>query len=230
MLGALIAFLPVYYLMRPFTAHNPTPRWFMHTITSILGISVKTKGQLPEGNCFLLANHISWLDILALGGATGSAFVAHDGLAQIKPLRWICSLNDTVFIARHDKRSIAKQVQDIRTALDETGRVTLFPEGTTTDLRKPEAFKSSLLSIFQGDFGTTPTHAVPVWLDYGNDINTVAWVGEETGLQNALRILGKVRPCSIIIHYLPPLTAEETADRKQMAQAALEAIKTVPIH
>ena len=90
---------------------------------------------------------ISWIDIPALAGATGAAFVAHDGLAQIGPLRWLCALNDTVFVSRTNRLGIAGQINELRDALAETWAITIFPEGTTTDGSKLLPFKSPLLQV-----------------------------------------------------------------------------------
>ena len=97
----------------------------------------------------LLANHVSWLDILALAQTAGSAFVAHDGLAAFPFLKWLCEMNDTVFIARHDRTSVALQVAAGARRDGRARALTLFPEGTTSDGTGLIAFKSSLLSALE---------------------------------------------------------------------------------
>lgn len=222
LLAMLLICAPLHYVFAPFTARNPVPRWFLRSVAAIAGVRVRLRGERPARRSFLIANHVSWIDIPALAGATGSAFVAHDGLAQIGPLRWLCSLNDTVFVARHERRSVAAQVEQVRTALRETGALTIFAEGTTSDGTGTLPFKSSLLSAMEGDADTIPVQ--PVWLDYGAETREIAWVGEEPGLDNALRILARLRPVDLTIHFLPPLGPEDRADRKRMASAARAAI------
>ena len=70
----------------------------------IAGLHLRIEGR-PHKGALHLANHVSWLDIPALAHATGTAFVAHDGLAAFPFLKWLCEMNDTVFIARHDRRT-----------------------------------------------------------------------------------------------------------------------------
>ncbi|MEE4450958.1 lysophospholipid acyltransferase family protein [Novosphingobium resinovorum] len=223
MLALLVLCVALYYLAAPFSARNPVPRLFLRTLGAISGLRVTTRGPAPAPRTFFLANHVSWLDILAMAGRTGSAFVAHDGLAQIGPLRWLCALNDTVFVARHERRTVAAQVEQVRRALAETGALTIFPEGTTSDGTGTLAFKSSLLSAIEGE-DAIPVQ--PVWLDYGPGTKDVAWVGDEPGLDNALAILARLRPVDLTIHFLPPLPPEVRDDRKRMAMAAREAIET----
>ena len=205
MLVALAVSLPLYYLAAPFTARTPVPRAFLYALATISGVRIRKRGQRARGRAFFLANHVSWLDIPALAGTTGTAFVAHDGLAAIGPLRWLCDLNDTVFIARHDRRSI-------------------FPEGTTSDGLELLPFKSALLSALDADAEHIPIQ--PVLLDYGKETGNIAWVGAEPGLANALRILARVRPITLTVTFLPPLTDRERTNRKTIANAARQAIAT----
>lgn len=222
MLAILVACLPLYYVAAPFAARNPVPRWFLRAIAAIAGVRLRLRGAPSAKRTFFVANHVSWIDIPAIAGTTGSAFVAHDGLAQIGPLRWLCGLADTVFVARHDRRSVAGQVEQVRAALRDTGALTIFAEGTTSDGSATLPFKSSLLSALESD----PEIPVqPVWLDYGAETRAIAWVGEEPGLDNALRILARVRAVELTIHFLPPLGPDDRADRKRMAAAARAAIE-----
>jgi len=154
--------------------------------------------------------------------ARASAFVAHDGLAAFAPLRWLCDKNDTVFIARHDRTSIAVQIEQVRAALAETGALTVFPEGTTSDGTTLLPFKSALLSALETDADHFPVQ--PVWLDYGPQVADIAWVGVEPGLENALRVLARRQPINLTVHFLPPLPPAARASRKTMAKAAQDAI------
>lgn len=223
MLALLLVSVPLYYVAAPFTKRNPVPRRFLQAIGAVAGLRIRTLGERPAHRTFFLANHVSWLDILAIAGETGSAFVAHDGLAQIGPLRWLCRLNDTVFIARHERSSVSAQIDQIRDALSDTGALTIFPEGTCSDGTGTLPFKSSLLSALAGDGDAIPIQ--PILLDYGRETQAIAWVGEQPGLDNALSILGRWRSVDLKMHFLAPLRPEDRADRKRMALAARAAIE-----
>ncbi len=222
MLVLLLVCVAAFYLATPFTRHNPVPRYFLAGIGAIAGMRLRTHGGKVHRGAFLLANHVSWLDIPAIAAATGSAFIAHDGLASMPLLKWLCKMNDTVFVARHDRKSVARQVEDVRTAIRDTGALTIFPEGTTSDGTGLLPFKSSLLSALE----PLPDGIAiqPVLLHFGPDAAEIAWVGEEHGVDNFLRLLARRRPIDLTVHFLPVLRGEELTNRKTIAQAAREAI------
>lgn len=230
-LGLMLAWLGLcivlYYIWRTLRPTNPWPSVFLGGIAWIAGVEVTRTGTQTLGRhglrgAFLLANHVSWIDIPAIAGTTGSAFVAHDGLAAIGPLRWLCDMNDTVFVARHDRASVGHQVEQVREAIRDTGALTIFPEGTTSDGTDLLPFKSSLLSAL--DPIPAGIAVQPIWLDYGAEAGDIAWVGEEPGLDNFLRILARSRPVALTLHFLPPLTGEALTNRKTLATAARAAI------
>lgn len=222
MLLLLLACVPLYYLWRLFRLPNPWPRLFLGSIAKVAGARVSVSGTRAAGGAFLLSNHVSWLDIPVIAGASGSAFVAHSGLADVGLLKWLCEMNDTVFVARHERRSVHAQVEQVRAALTDTGALTVFPEGTTSDGTGLLPFKSSLLSAL--DPPPCGIAIQPIWVDYGADAPGIAWVGEEHGLDNFLKILARRQPVPVTLHFLPALIESETASRKTMAVAARERI------
>ncbi|MGX7952222.1 lysophospholipid acyltransferase family protein [Tsuneonella sp. HG249] len=216
MILVLVLCTPLHLLWRAARAGRWWPRVFLSAIGHIAGLHVTVEGK-PLKGALLISNHVSWLDIPALAHVTGSAFVAHDGLAAYPFLKWLCEMNDTVFIARHDRASVALQVQQIRAAMDQRGCLTLFPEGTTSDGTGLLPFKSSLLSALD----PLPTGIVvqPVLLAY-EDAARIAWVGEEHGLDNFKRILARLRPVRLTLVFLEPLQGAALADRKAISAAA----------
>jgi lyso-ornithine lipid O-acyltransferase len=221
-LAWLATSLLLYALAAPLPGRNPVPRLFLGGLLRVVGARRTVIGMRPPGPAILLANHVSWMDILALAGATGTAFVGHDGLAGNPVLKFLCRLNRTVFIARHDRGSIGGQVSQVQEGLRDTGVLTLFPEGTTNDGVTLLPFKSSLLAAVEGS-GEDVT-IVPVWLDYGPEAAEIAWAGDEPGLANVLRVLARSRPVHVTVHLLAPLTPEQRQDRKTIAATARDAI------
>jgi 1-acyl-sn-glycerol-3-phosphate acyltransferase len=218
----LVAALPLFAFCRPFTNRNPVPRLFFAGVNLILGLRIGVQGQRLRRGAFLISNHVSWLDIPALGAITGTAFIANDGLVAHGWLHWLCRLNDTVFVARHDRKSVALQVEQVREAISENGALTIFAEGTTSDGTGFLPFKSSLLSALTPVPKGVAVH--PVWLDYGPETQSIAWIGDEPGGQSFLRIASRWKTVNLTVHLLPALIQDDLADRKTIAVAALDAL------
>jgi len=194
------------------------PPLFLATMGRLAGLRVRTEGSARPG-ALLLANHVSWLDILALAGSSRARFVAHSGLTVHGGLKWLCEQNDTVFVTRDRRGSVAAQVEQVRAALGKRPLV-IFPEGTTNDGLSLRPFKSSLLSAVEPLAGEVPIQ--PVALDY-RDAGDIAWYDAEPGMTNVRRVLAKPG-VDLTIRYLDPLSGEALANRKAMTAAAQEAI------
>lgn len=183
------------------------------------GLTVRTEGT-PRTGALFLANHVSWLDILALAGVARTVFVAHSGLTVHGGLKWLCEQNATVFITRDHRGSVARQVGQVREALGQRSLV-IFPEATTNDGTRLLPFRSSLLSAVEPLAAEVSIQ--PVALAY-QDAAEIAWFGEEQGMANVRRILARREPVRLTIHFLEPLRGAALADRKAMAQASEAAI------
>ncbi len=90
-----------------------------------------TTGTRLRRNVLFVSNHVSWLDILALGGAARSAFVSKAEVGTTPLVGWLADQNHTVYVQREARREIHNQANDLRNALARGRPVTLFPEGTT---------------------------------------------------------------------------------------------------
>lgn len=200
---------------------SPWPRRYLAATAWIAGLRITLCGRPAQGSTVLLANHVSWLDIPALAGITGARFAGHAELVHVPLVSWLCALNETVFIARNNRASVATQIADLHAALTHPRPLALFPEGTTSCGTTVPPFKSALLAAFAPP---PPGVAVqPVLLDYGPHSADIAWV-DQHGLANFLQILSRGRPIALTIRFLPPLRDAALAGRKAMAAAAQQAL------
>ncbi|WP_053833428.1 lysophospholipid acyltransferase family protein [Croceibacterium atlanticum] len=201
------------------------PPVFLRIVSWLCGLRVRVEGRPCTGTLLMLANHLSWLDILALAGAGRSAFVAKGGLAGHPFLKWLCDQNDTIYVTREKRGTIGRQVEQLRSALAHR-RITVFPEGTTGDGTRLLPFKSALLAAVEAT-GMEVT-VQPVALVY-EDAEAIAW-GDEPGLANIWAILARTRPIRLTIRFLDPLEGDLHHCRKQMTIAAQEAVaKALPL-
>ena len=219
----LIVFVPLHYAYRVFAYGSPFPMLFLRYTARVVGAKVSVIGTPLRRDVFFISNHISWIDILAMAGASGTAFVAKWELSQVPVIGWLCSLNRTVFVKREHRMGVAEQINALKEALEDNWSVTVFPEGTVTDGQSLLPFKSSMISVLE-----PPPPGVmvqPVVLDYGVNAEEIGWVGEETGLHNAMRIMARSGTFPLTIHYLEPFSPEEHRGRKAIAAKARQEIE-----
>ena len=114
---ALLVFVPLHYLYRIFRYGSPFPMWFLGLAGWIAGARVTRIGTPLRRDVFFISNHVSWIDILILAGASGTAFVAKQELSEVPIIGWLCRLNRTVFVKRENRMGVAEQINDLREAL-----------------------------------------------------------------------------------------------------------------
>jgi len=218
MVASLLVFLPLHLLARPVVRHSPFPRLFLAVFARIAGARVRHAGTALRQQAFFVANHVSWIDIPALAGATGTAFVAKAEVARAPLIGWLCRLNRTVFVQREARLDVAAQINALEAALADSHAIAVFPEGTTTDGLSLLPFKSAMLKVLE-----PPPPGImvqPVLLDYGPLAPFLGWVGEESGIANALKILARAGTFPLTIHFLEPFSPKSCAGRKAIATEA----------
>jgi 1-acyl-sn-glycerol-3-phosphate acyltransferase len=215
---ALLVCVPLHYLSLLFLRRSRWPRRFLGWAAFASGMRVRVEGVPLPRDVLFLANHLSWLDILVLAGASGTAFVAKDDVAAWPVVGWLARLNATVFIARASRSEVKGQADALRAALASGQPVALFPEGTTEGGLDILPFRASLLaSLFPP---LERVRAQPVAIDYGAAAHDIAWIGDETAPANAKRVLSRRGTAQVTLRFLEPVDPERVHDRKHLAAAA----------
>ncbi len=215
LLLTLLSHVPMHYLWRLLHLPSPWPRWFLRRVGRIAGARVEVIGIPLRRDVFYISNHLSWIDILALGGASGTAFVAKAEIGETPVVGWLASLNRTVYVKRENRMGVAEQINQLRDALADNWAIAVFPEGTTTDGRSLLPFKTPMLRVLE-----PPPPGVmvqPVLLDYGAVGEEIGWVGEEGGINNARRVLARRHSFPLRIHFLEPFDPRDFPGRKAIA-------------
>lgn len=222
LVAALVGALTMHGLWRLFHLPSPWPRLFLGGVARIVGARVRVVGTPLRRDVVFLANHLSWIDILAIAGATGSAFVAKGELSTVPLVGWLCRLNRTIFVTREDRLQVTAQIERLRTALGQGGGVTIFPEGTTGDGVTLLPFKAALLAAL--DPPPAGVMVQPIGIDYGRATGELAWIGDEPGQAHALRVLRRRGTFPVTLHMLPPFDPARAGGRKGIATIARDAI------
>nr|WP_294847330.1 lysophospholipid acyltransferase family protein [uncultured Sphingomonas sp.] len=220
--GLLLLCVPPHVLSKALTGgQSDWPRRFLRGVAWVTGVRPTVEGAVVGPHSFLIANHVSWLDIIVMAATTGTAFVSKAEIKASPLIGWLADQNNTVYVDRSDRGGVADQIRDIAAELKTAQPLTVFPEGTTSNGRELLPFRTTLLHAV----APPPPGAVvrPVVLDYGAAVDGIVWIGGEPGIANALRVLGRKGTLPVTVRLLPPLPP--TDNRKHLAKAARDAIE-----
>lgn len=214
--AGLIFCVPLHYLWKLLGARSIWPQVFLGYAGRCCGLRVRREGEPLRRHVLFAANHVTWLDILALGGAAPAIFVSRDDVEGWPLVGWLAGLNDTLYVARQSRREVHGQADRLRRALAAGRAVALFPEGTTDRALLP--FRPSL---FASLFPPLPGVRVqPVAIDYGDLADEVAWVGAEEAGSHARRVLARKGGIPVVLRFLEPVDPHRAGDRKTLAGLA----------
>jgi 1-acyl-sn-glycerol-3-phosphate acyltransferase len=214
--AGLLACLPLHYLSLLLRGRSPWPRRFLGWVGWSAGMRVRIDGVPLRSHVLFVANHLSWLDIMVIAGATGAAVVSKEEVGRWPVIGWLARLNNTVFIARAQRGAVRGQADALRTALAGGQPVALFPEGTTEGGTEVLPFRASLLASLFPPAGEVQVQ--PVALDYGQAGPEIAWVGEEPAAANGRRVLSRRGTVQVTLRFLPPIDPTTAGDRKALAE------------
>lgn len=208
----LLICLPAWWVARLVGDGTGIVRFFLGRVGWLLGLRVRVAGRPVGDHVLYVANHISWLDILALGGTRYTRFIAKSQIEAWPLIGWLASIGGSVFVSR-ERRSATRQQADAVVAALAAGRpVGLFPEAGTANGVALDPFRPALFAAAV-EAGVT---VQPVAIDYGVRAPEIAWP-DDTGFTAELkRMLGRPAPVPVTLHFLAPLDAR-TIDRKRLA-------------
>jgi 1-acyl-sn-glycerol-3-phosphate acyltransferase len=98
----------------------------------MLGLQMRVQGTWHGGAKLLVANHVSWLDIMAVHAVCPEArFVSKADVRHWPILRHLVDCAQTLYIERERKRDALRVVHQMTQALRDGDTIAIFPEGTT---------------------------------------------------------------------------------------------------
>lgn len=183
----------------------------------IVGLKVIVEGEPAEGPVLMVANHVSWLDILLLASVANPRFLSKAEIRQWPLIGWAGQQIDTLFIKRGQRSASAAASAGIAEGLKQNNRILIFPEGTTTEGKVVGRLHARLL----GAAIDTASPVQPLVIHYTDD-NTnahtserIPFVGEQNLLSNVWILLGCKNPTAYV--YCLPAMASAGLTRKALA-------------
>ncbi len=146
-------------------------------IARLAGMRIQVKGTPPQPPFLLVANHLSYFDMILLQTQAPCIFVAKAEVKTWPMLGWMTRACGTLYIDRTKRRDIFRINALIDEALSNGEGIVFFPEGTTSKGDKVYPFKAALLDLaarkryavtsatlrYQTPPGETPAHLAVCW-------------------------------------------------------------------
>ncbi|MBK6863242.1 MAG: 1-acyl-sn-glycerol-3-phosphate acyltransferase [Ideonella sp.] len=188
----------------------------------VLGVRVEARGTPRPGAKLIVANHVSWLDILVIDAVVPARFVSKAEVRHWPLFGRLAVAVNTLFIERDRTRDALRVVHQIAEALRAGDTVAVFPEGTTADGRTLLPFHANLLQAAIA----TATPVQPVALRFADAAHArspaIEFVGEMTMLQSVWAIACAQGLCAQV--EVLPAQSVAHADRRRLAERLREEI------
>jgi lyso-ornithine lipid O-acyltransferase len=222
----------------------PTGRWipllFHRTVARIMGLRIHVVGA-PSADrpMLILSNHVSWIDIIALGTVMPLSYVAKAEIAGWPVFGLMARLQRSVFVDRNKKGDTGRVNTEIAARLKEGDPIVLFAEATTSDGNRILPFRSALVGAAQEAIlsGGVGTHVClqPVSLAYNrrDGLPTgrtgrahIGWYGDMEMVPHLIRIL-RGGPLDVEVRFGEPLAFDAGTERKTVTKAAEDQVRAM---
>lgn len=197
-------------------------RWWSAKLMRLLGVTLQVEGlaQLAglRGGTLLAANHVSWLDIMAIHAACPQArFVSKSAVKAWPVLSQLADAGGTLYLERERKRDALRVVHVMAEALARGETIAVFPEGTTSDGRALLPFHANLLQAAVA----TASPIQPIALRFSEPGHLVSPSAEfigQTSLVQSMWRLAMAEGLRVRVQVLPLLPSTGAERRALSAQ------------
>jgi len=191
----------------------------------ILGLKIQVNGQASSASAILVANHISWLDIVAIAAATPVTFVSKLDLQHWPIVGVLAKFSGTVFIKRGSLFSMHETLSTLVDVLSLGRKTIFFPEGTTTTGVTVNKFHSGLFETAH----TVNCPVQPIAISYFRngeaDLDIAPYVDDDHFLAHLWRLLFQ-RKIRMQLDFLEEVQGKKNS-RRELADACHARISEV---
>lgn len=205
--------------------HRKLVNGWSQQLLRVFGLSIRHHGTPRPDPAFIVANHVSWLDIPVIHSAKVAGFVAKAEIASWPLLGWVVKCGDTVFHQRGKSDSRQRVLQALEEKLVNGKSVAVFPEGKTTPGDSVGRFHRQLLRAAVDTGCAIQPVAIEYWGNNGMRNTQLPFCHQESFLHNVWRLLKMPAGC-VQVHWLAPLpTSTQPPPRtRELADQARECI------
>ena len=137
--------LRIHFGRMPLAQQHAAVQQWAQGVLRIMGIGLQVHGRAHAGPVLLVANHISWLDIVVLLAARYCRFVAKSEIKAWPLVGPLATAAGTLYIERASSRDALRVVHHMAERLQAGDVLAVFPEGTTGDGVDVLPFHANLL-------------------------------------------------------------------------------------
>ncbi|MDH5392993.1 MAG: 1-acyl-sn-glycerol-3-phosphate acyltransferase [Gammaproteobacteria bacterium] len=222
LIGVIMAALFLRQTMSPAGFSAQITRLWHRQVCRAFNIEVTVYGQLPQQAMLLVANHISWFDITAIGSVISARYLSKYEVVGWPVIGWLAKKAGTLFIKRGTRQSAMHSMEKMTKSLQQGDHVVLFPEGKTSD---GQAIKKFHARLFQSAVDSQ-VMIQPILICYPHQQGVhpkAPFINDITIYQSALGMLGESH-MKVELHFLHALpTANKSRD--QLAKECEELLR-----
>ncbi len=189
----------------------------------VMGIHVTVRGPLPAGG-LIVANHLTYLDIVALSAALPCVFVSKVEVADWPLFGVFARRSGTLFLDRARRGAVGTVAAQMREVLATGMPLVIFPEGTSTNGDAVLPFKTSLFEPVVELGCPVAAAAIGYETDAGSVRDEVHWWGAMPLAPHLLNVVGK-RRIDVTIRFGEACV--RTGDRKSIARELHEEVSAL---
>ncbi|MFC5996644.1 lysophospholipid acyltransferase family protein [Pseudonocardia hispaniensis] len=231
----LLVALPLVWLPRA-RLRGRTVAWLSRGVLRAAGVRLRIRGGRyaePGEGALVVANHLSWIEVLALGAAQPVRMLAKREVRDWPVIGALAARTGTLFVDRAGLRGLPATAAAVAEALGAGEVVGVFPEGTTWCGGAAGPFRRAAFQAALEAGAPVRPVAITLRLRDGTPARAAAFIGEDTflgALRRAMGLPGLVCELTVL-----PAIGPGAADRRELAAAAGAAIAAVtgvahPVH
>ena len=199
----------------------------------IIGIKVVIKGEMsPHRPTYFVCNHLSYIDIILLGGHIPAAFISKQEIAGWPIIGWLAKIQRSVFLER-SRSATTSHKPELQKRLSDGDNLIVFAEGTTGDGNWLLPFRSTLFAVVEEVVPGQELWVQPMTLAYtkldgtalGRDIRPfIAWYGAMTFIPHMWFFMGMGK-LTAQIEFHTPQPAHKFSTRKEWSDYCFNCVQ-----
>jgi 1-acyl-sn-glycerol-3-phosphate acyltransferase len=177
--------------------------WWIRHLIRIVGIHITLYGKPLTSNALLVANHISFLDIIVIASVVPARFLSKHSVRYWPIIGYLTQLCGTIYIERGKRSQLSHTLDAMKVALRNERPLLIFPEGTTS-------LGTRVLKFHSGLFQAAIDNKVPVQaltLHYRRNHRPdrlAAYIDQDNFLISLIRLMARGET-EVHLSFTPPI-------------------------